>query len=79
MKAVDLHVHSTRSDGTYTPAELVEYAIKKDLRAFALTDHDTTTGIAEAVTASANSCVPPRAYCSRAVLSYHPQCTNAPP
>ena len=57
MKAVDLHVHSTRSDGTYTPAELVEYAIKKDLRAFALTDHDTTTGIAEAVTASANSCV----------------------
>lgn len=57
MKAVDLHVHSTRSDGTYTPTELVEYAIKKDLRAFALTDHDTTTGIAEAVTASANSCV----------------------
>lgn len=49
MKAVDLHVHSNRSDGTYTPTELVDYAIKKDLTAFALTDHDTTAGLAQAI------------------------------
>ena len=38
---VDLHVHSTCSDGTFTPEELVDYAMEKGLRAFALTDHDT--------------------------------------
>ena len=46
---VDLHVHSCRSDGTLTPTELVDYAIEKGLSAFALTDHDTTTGVREAV------------------------------
>jgi hypothetical protein len=45
---VDLHVHSTRSDGTYTPAELVDYAIEKGLKAFALTDHDTVDGLDDA-------------------------------
>ncbi|MGN0482858.1 MAG: PHP domain-containing protein [Lachnospiraceae bacterium] len=45
MKKIDLHVHSTASDGTYTPEELVELAKIKDLAAFALTDHDTTAGI----------------------------------
>lgn len=49
---VDLHVHSTASDGTYTPAELVEYAVQKGLSAFALTDHDTIDGLDEAVQAS---------------------------
>lgn len=49
MKAVDLHVHSTKSDGSLTPTELVDLAIEKGLRAFALTDHDTTDGIDEAV------------------------------
>jgi Cof subfamily protein (haloacid dehalogenase superfamily) len=44
---VDLHVHSNRSDGTYTPSELVDYAIKKGLSAIALTDHDTVDGIDE--------------------------------
>jgi predicted metal-dependent phosphoesterase TrpH len=48
-KYIDLHVHSNCSDGTYSPAELVQYAAKKGLRAFALTDHDTTDGIREAV------------------------------
>jgi len=48
MKAVDLHVHSTRSDGTLTPTQLVDYAMEKGLRAFALTDHDTADGIREA-------------------------------
>ena len=41
MKLVDLHVHSTCSDGTLTPSELVSLAKKTGLSAFALTDHDT--------------------------------------
>lgn len=45
---VDLHVHSTCSDGTMTPSELVKYACAKHLKAFALTDHDTVEGIEEA-------------------------------
>ena len=49
MKRIDLHVHSTRSDGTYTPTELVDYAIKKGLAAFALTDHDCVDGLDEAI------------------------------
>lgn len=52
MKYIDLHVHSNESDGTYTPSELVDYAIEKGLAAFALTDHDTTKGLAEAIRAS---------------------------
>lgn len=52
---VDLHVHSTASDGTYTPTELVAYATEKKLTAFALTDHDTVAGIDEALLASASS------------------------
>lgn len=46
---IDLHVHSTRSDGSYTPSELVDYAIEKGLKAFALTDHDTVAGLDEAI------------------------------
>ena len=46
---VDLHVHSTRSDGTYTPAQLVDYAREKGLTAFALTDHDSVDGLEEAI------------------------------
>lgn len=46
---IDLHVHSTRSDGTYSPTELVDYAMKKNLKAFALTDHDSVDGLEEAV------------------------------
>lgn len=52
MGQVDLHVHSTKSDGTYTPTELVNYAIEKGLTAFALTDHDTVDGIDEALEAA---------------------------
>lgn len=48
MEMVDLHVHSNCSDGTFSPEELVAYAVKKGLRAFALTDHDTTAGLARA-------------------------------
>ena len=49
MNNVDLHVHSTKSDGTFTPTELVDYAIEKELSAFALTDHDTIAGLQEAI------------------------------
>ena len=49
MKLVDLHVHSTCSDGTFTPEELVDYAIQKGLTAFALTDHDTVNGLDRAI------------------------------
>ena len=38
---IDLHVHSTESDGTDTPCELVTLAKQVGLHAFALTDHDT--------------------------------------
>lgn len=46
---VDLHVHSTASDGSFSPKELVDYAIEKGLRAFALTDHDSVAGLDEAI------------------------------
>ena len=49
MELIDLHVHSTFSDGTYTPEELVIEAKEKNLKAFALTDHDTVAGIEEAL------------------------------
>lgn len=44
---VDLHTHSTASDGTLTPAQLAEYAKEKGLKAIALTDHDTADGVRE--------------------------------
>ena len=49
---IDLHVHSTASDGSLTPRELVYYAAEKQLSAIALTDHDTVSGLAEAIAAS---------------------------
>lgn len=52
MKTVDLHVHSNKSDGSFSPEELVSYALEKGLSAFALSDHDTTEGIEAAVTAA---------------------------
>lgn len=48
MRRIDLHTHSTASDGTFTPTELIDYAVQKGLAAIALTDHDTTAGLAEA-------------------------------
>lgn len=46
-RTVDLHVHSNKSDGTFTPAELIRYAVTKNLRVMALTDHDTVDGLPE--------------------------------
>ncbi|MGV9705538.1 PHP domain-containing protein [Streptomyces sp. NPDC003483] len=48
---IDLHAHSTASDGTDSPAELVRTAAAAGLDVVALTDHDTTRGHAEAVAA----------------------------
>lgn len=48
MKKIDLHVHTTESDGTYTPAEVVRIAKNAGLSAIAITDHDTNLGYAEA-------------------------------
>ncbi|MEU0058995.1 PHP domain-containing protein [Streptomyces sp. NPDC006334] len=48
---IDLHCHSTASDGTDTPAELVRGAAAAGLDVVALTDHDTTRGHAEAIAA----------------------------
>ncbi|MBQ3031108.1 MAG: PHP domain-containing protein [Anaerotignum sp.] len=44
---IDLHAHSTASDGTYSPAEVAELAKKLGLSAIALTDHDTIDGLDE--------------------------------
>lgn len=52
QRIVDLHVHSTASDGTYTPTELIAEAKRAGLSALALTDHDTTAGIKEAMSAA---------------------------
>lgn len=48
---IDLHTHSTASDGTCSPTELVKLAAESGLKAIALTDHDTFSGVAEAVEA----------------------------
>jgi predicted metal-dependent phosphoesterase TrpH len=49
MPRIDLHTHSNRSDGTFEPAELVRLAAERALDVVALTDHDTTDGLAEAL------------------------------
>lgn len=49
MKAVDLHTHSNKSDGSLSPAELVRHAAQIGLSAIALTDHDTVEGLDEAM------------------------------
>ncbi|MBU0687185.1 MAG: PHP domain-containing protein [Candidatus Margulisbacteria bacterium] len=51
--AADLHIHTTCSDGTYTPEQIIKVAKKVGLKTVAITDHDTTAGLAEALTASA--------------------------
>jgi predicted metal-dependent phosphoesterase TrpH len=52
---VDLHVHTTHSDGTYTPAQVVDLARCAGLAAVAVTDHDTLGGVSAARAAAAGS------------------------
>jgi len=47
MDYIDLHTHTTYSDGTYTPKELMAYAAEKNLKAIAVTDHDTVDSYEE--------------------------------
>jgi predicted metal-dependent phosphoesterase TrpH len=52
---VDLHAHSTASDGEMAPAELVRFALERGLTTIALTDHDTCAGIDAALQAAQNT------------------------
>lgn len=49
MKYIDMHIHTTASDGSCTPEEVCQKVIEKDLAAFAITDHDTVDGILPAL------------------------------
>ena len=58
---IDLHTHSTASDGTYSPTDLARMVSDAGLEAFALTDHDTISGVNEALKASEEigiECIP---------------------
>jgi hypothetical protein len=46
---IDLHTHTIASDGTYSPEELIKYAIQKNLTAISITDHDTIDGLKPAI------------------------------
>ncbi len=50
---IDLHMHSTRSDGRLTPTALVELLAQREVSVAALTDHDSTEGLDEAIAAAA--------------------------
>ncbi len=51
----DLHSHSTASDGTLTPSELIRHAIEQNVSYLALTDHDNTAGLDEALSLASQS------------------------
>lgn len=48
MAKIDLHIHSTHSDGVLTPKELIDYALEKGISAISITDHDKATANKEA-------------------------------
>ena len=52
MAVVDLHLHTTASDGRLTPTELINLVAQKGLRVVAVTDHDSTEGLDEAMEAA---------------------------
>ena len=53
VSAIDLHLHSTASDGRLAPRELVVLLAQRGVKVFALTDHDTVAGLPEAAAAAA--------------------------
>ena len=61
MKSIDLHTHSTYSDGSLSPARLIDKAVEQNLAALSITDHDTVAGTAEAIE-----------YCRRQNIDYFP-------
>jgi len=52
MSRIDLHTHTTFSDGSFSPTELVDLATQQGLDILAITDHDTTEGLPEALEAT---------------------------
>ncbi len=54
-KIIDLHTHSTASDGSFTPSELAREAARAGVAAIALTDHDSVSGVAE-ITSAGEEC-----------------------
>lgn len=55
MKYADLHMHTSESDGTLSPAQLAREALRAGFSAIAITDHDTVSGIAEAYEAASGT------------------------
>lgn len=55
MSLIDMHTHTTASDGTFSPSELTALAIEKKLSAIAITDHDTVSGIKEGIESAEGS------------------------
>jgi predicted metal-dependent phosphoesterase TrpH len=53
LMSVDLHSHTTASDGSLSPRELVRLAVKRGVRVLAVTDHDSTEGLADAIAEAA--------------------------
>ena len=49
---IDLHIHTTASDGQYTPTQIVEKAAEKNITTIAITDHDTVAGLEEGAAAA---------------------------
>ena len=61
MERIDLHTHSTASDGSLSPSEVIQAAASAGLKAVALTDHDTIQGVPEAMAAAEKlhiECIP---------------------
>ncbi|PRR83633.1 PHP domain-containing protein [Clostridium vincentii] len=52
---IDLHTHTNISDGACTPKELIEVAVKENIKAIALTDHDNIAGVEEAAMFAKNN------------------------
>src|SRR3990170_2344213 len=51
MSATDLHVHTTWSDGTLSPARMVKRSAQRGVRVLGIADHDTTDGVSPAIAA----------------------------
>ena len=49
---IDLHVHTTASDGQYTPSQIIQMASEKNISTIAITDHDTVAGLEEGTAAA---------------------------
>ena len=54
MRFIDMHLHTTATDGSCTPSEVCQLAIDRNLAAIAITDHDTVDGVSEAITYAEN-------------------------